>query len=74
MDIDGKKVKVPSSEGGGVKIKTPTSFLHDEFLVYNEAQIRQRYVVTVVKNSCYCIDVLKKYIYIDDVIINNVKK
>jgi poly [ADP-ribose] polymerase 2/3/4 len=45
LKIDGKDVAVPDSK------ETPSgaqsSFAHDEFLVYNEAQVRLRYVVTV---------------------------
>jgi poly [ADP-ribose] polymerase 2/3/4 len=45
MKIDNKDVVVPNSqaEPSGVS----SSFAHDEFLVYNEKQVRLRYVVTV---------------------------
>ena len=46
MKIDGKSVEVPNNKKGhssGVS----SSFYDDEFLVYDEAQLRLRYVVTV---------------------------
>ena len=46
LSIDDKEVKVPQGTGkprGG----SPSSFHHDEFLVYEEAQVRIRYVLTV---------------------------
>jgi poly [ADP-ribose] polymerase len=45
VDIDGKKVKV--GHDTETKASTSTSFSHDEFLVYEEAQVRIRYVLTV---------------------------
>jgi len=45
MDIDGKSVQVPDSNEH--PSGTASSFNHDEFLIYDEAQIRLRYVVTV---------------------------
>ena len=45
MIIDGKEVKVPTSSGADSGVSS--SFYHDEFLVYDEAQVRLRYVVTV---------------------------
>ena len=45
MNIDGKEVKVPASSGADSGVSS--SFYHDEFLVYDEAQVRLRYVVTV---------------------------
>merc|ERR1712150_174235 len=45
MDIEGKAVQVPQDEGVATSVES--SFGHDEFLVYEEAQVRIRYVVTV---------------------------
>mmetsp|Transcript_32923 Transcript_32923/g.40431 ORF Transcript_32923/g.40431 Transcript_32923/m.40431 type:complete len:95 (-) Transcript_32923:59-343(-) len=45
MMIDGKKVAMP--QGEAVPSNVCSSFDHDEFLVYDEAQVRLRYVVTV---------------------------
>lgn len=46
MTIDGKTVKVPQDEGV-MDSTVDSSFHHDEYLVYDEAQVRLRYVVTV---------------------------
>jgi poly [ADP-ribose] polymerase 2/3/4 len=43
--IDGKDVLVPVSQAE--KAGVDSNFHHDEFLVYEEAQVRMRYVVTV---------------------------
>ena len=45
IKIDGKNVDVPKSAGGSSGVSS--SFHHDEYLVYDEAQVRIRYVVTV---------------------------
>ena len=45
MTIDGKVVQVPQDQG--VPTDVTSSFGHDEYLVYEEAQVRIRYVVTV---------------------------
>merc|ERR1739844_424640 len=44
-NIDGKPVQVPDSKGHSSG--TSSSFNHDEFLLYDEAQVRLRYVLTV---------------------------
>jgi len=45
IEVDEKSVSVPQS--GPVKQNQRSSFYHDEFLVYDEAQVRLRYVLTV---------------------------
>jgi len=45
VDIDGKAVQVPNSSGHSSG--TSSFFHHDEFLIYDEAQIRLRYVLTM---------------------------
>lgn len=45
LKLDGKAVAVPSS--APVPSGVQSAFSHDEFLVYNESQVRLRYVVTV---------------------------
>ena len=45
INIDGKQVKVGDEKTTKDSVKS--SFSHDEFLVYNEAQVRIRYVLTV---------------------------
>jgi poly [ADP-ribose] polymerase 2/3/4 len=45
MKIDDKDVIVPASKAA--KTSVSSSFPHDEFLVYNEAQVRLRYILTV---------------------------
>lgn len=45
MDIGGKDVQVP--EGKPAETNVQSSFRHDEYLVYDEAQVRIRYVLTV---------------------------
>ena len=45
MDIEGKSVQVPDNKGHNSGVDS--SFSHDEFLVYDEAQVRLRYVITV---------------------------
>ena len=45
MKIDGKTVAIPDAPGS--QSGTSSSFHHDEYLVYDEAQVRLRYVVTV---------------------------
>jgi Poly(ADP-ribose) polymerase catalytic domain len=45
MKIDGKDVALHDSKE--VSTGVPSSFERDEFLVYDEAQVRLRYVVTV---------------------------
>jgi poly [ADP-ribose] polymerase len=44
-DIEGKSVEVPKTKAHNSGVSS--SFHHDEFLVYDEAQVRLRYVVTV---------------------------
>merc|ERR1711933_52874 len=43
--FDGKDVKIP--HGQTKEVSNGSSFYHDEFLVYDEAQVRLRYVVAV---------------------------
>lgn len=45
IKIEGNDVQIPKSKGSDTKVKS--SFHHDEFLVYDEAQVRLRYVLTV---------------------------
>jgi len=45
MDLDGKNVKV--AQDTAVDSGVQSSFHHDEFLVYNEEQVRLRYILTV---------------------------
>lgn len=45
IDVDGNKVKIGC--GKETKANVNSSFGHDEFLVYEEAQVRIRYVLTV---------------------------
>ena len=45
VDIDGNMVKVGHDKV--TKSSVDTSFGHDEFLVYEEAQVRIRYILTV---------------------------
>mmetsp|Transcript_7668 Transcript_7668/g.8851 ORF Transcript_7668/g.8851 Transcript_7668/m.8851 type:complete len:355 (+) Transcript_7668:1-1065(+) len=45
LDVDRKQVSVPQSKGEPQS--SHSSFYHDEFLVYNESQVRLRYVLTV---------------------------
>eukprot|EP00521_Asterionellopsis_glacialis_P018141 CAMPEP_0195296450 /NCGR_PEP_ID=MMETSP0707-20130614/19500_1 /TAXON_ID=33640 /ORGANISM="Asterionellopsis glacialis, Strain CCMP134" /LENGTH=247 /DNA_ID=CAMNT_0040357973 /DNA_START=76 /DNA_END=819 /DNA_ORIENTATION=- len=45
IKIDGKDVEVPTSSGCNSGVSS--SFYHDEYLVYDEAQVRIRYVLTV---------------------------
>jgi len=45
MKIDGKDVEVPNASGGDSG--TASSFHHDEYLVYNEAQVRLRYILAL---------------------------
>ncbi|KAL7579499.1 hypothetical protein ACA910_007876 [Epithemia clementina (nom. ined.)] len=45
MEIDNKKVYVPVDKAEERDIET--SFYHDEFLCYDEAQVRIRYILTV---------------------------
>ena len=45
MDIDGTSVNVPDKKAKNSGVSS--SFHHDEFLVYDENQVRLRYVVTV---------------------------
>lgn len=45
LDIDGRPVLVPQS--GGVSSGVDSRFVHDEFLVYNESQLRLRYIISV---------------------------
>ena len=42
--IDGKSVQVPDSKS--IQSGVHSSFMHDEFLIYDEAQVRIRYIVT----------------------------
>jgi poly [ADP-ribose] polymerase len=43
--LDGKSVQVPNTKAHDSGVSS--SFYHDEFLVYDEAQVRLRYIVTV---------------------------
>ena len=45
MDIGGKDVQIPQSKATQTNVQS--SFDHDEFLVYDEAQVRIRYMLTV---------------------------
>jgi len=45
MKIDGNDIDVPKEAGTSSGVSS--SFHHDEYLVYDEAQVRIRYVVTV---------------------------
>ena len=45
MKLDGKTVEIPQAEA--TQSGVSSSFHHDEYLVYDEAQVRLRYVVTV---------------------------
>ena len=46
IELDGKQVHLPQNKPS-VQDNVQSSFQHDEFLVYDEAQVRIRYVVTV---------------------------
>jgi len=48
MNIDNRKVQLP--QGGSKPSNVSSSFGHDEFLAYEEAQVRLRYVITVTFN------------------------
>ena len=45
MDIDGKVVQVPDGKEHDIGVKS--TFQHDEFLVYDEAKLSLRCVVTM---------------------------
>ena len=45
MDLDNHNVDIPNNSAADTKVKS--SFYHDEFLVYDESQVRIRYVLTV---------------------------
>jgi poly [ADP-ribose] polymerase len=45
INIDDKDVKVPQGKAG--RTSTASSFHHDEFLVYDESQVRLRYILSV---------------------------
>eukprot|EP00538_Stauroneis_constricta_P004159 CAMPEP_0119551110 /NCGR_PEP_ID=MMETSP1352-20130426/4463_1 /TAXON_ID=265584 /ORGANISM="Stauroneis constricta, Strain CCMP1120" /LENGTH=864 /DNA_ID=CAMNT_0007597119 /DNA_START=14 /DNA_END=2608 /DNA_ORIENTATION=+ len=47
MTIDGKSVKIAQGDCKDEAKHKNSSFYHDEFLVYNEAQVRLRYVLTI---------------------------
>lgn len=53
VSLDDKKVKVPVEKPTENPTAKQSSFDQDEYLIYNEAQARIRYVITVKKENMY---------------------